>query len=679
MSRPLPAFLLLLLFALAVAGHAQPIVERLSRGVVAVPQADGSVFVSWRLLADDPENVAFNLYRTTGAGASADAGQFGSRPDPLTGEVKLNAAPLTAGTWFLDLRPALHRETAYAVRAVIDGTESAPSRAFNLPANAAPLPYVSVPIQTPESYTPNDASLGDLDGDGDYEIILKQEQSPRDNAHAGLTGQTLLQAYRIDGTLLWTINLGRNIREGAHYTHFMVIDLDGDGRAEVACKTADGTIDGAGKVIGDAKADWREPAGATVPTPDRTGSTTTTSGRVASLEGRILRGPEYFTIFDGRTGAALATTKYLPGRHPATDNPTPEQARELWGDSYANRSDRFLAGIAYLDGKLPTVVMCRGYYTRTVLAAWDWREGRLSSRWVFDSDKLGPPTRENPWRGQGNHQLSVADVDGDGRDEIVYGAMVVDDDGTGLYSTGWGHGDALHVGDLVPSNPGIEIFNIQESFGDQGMNLRDGRTGKPIFTVPSVRAATDGGDRGEGPGRGNAINIDPRFPGAECWAAGAGMDGLYTAAGEKFLERRPRGMPCNFAVWWDGDLLRELLDQNHIVKWNWETGAMDTLLIAHACTSNNGTKSTPAISADLWGDWREEVIWRTRDNTELRIYTSTIPTKHRIVTLMHDPQYRAAIAWQNTAYNQPPHPSFHLDAAAPLPAWPKVQFPAARK
>jgi len=661
--------------------HAARIMERLDRGVVAVHQPDGKVFVSWRLLASDPENTAFNVYRTTAPGPAREGrpSQFGPQRDQGPVTLKLNAQPLAGPTWLIDSTAALERESTYFIRAVVDGVEATPSATFILPAGAPPLPYHSIPIQTPEGYTPNDASLGDLDGDGRYEIILKQEQRPRDNSGAGFTGETLLQAYTLGGKKLWTINLGKNIREGAHYTMFMVMDFDGDGRAEVACKTADGTVDGTGKVIGDLAADWREPATASaVPSSDRTGSATTADGRlVARIEGRILRGPEYLTIFDGLTGAALATTKYLPGRHPETDSPTSDRLKEIWGDGYANRSDRFLAGVAYLDGELPSLIMCRGYYTRTVLAAWDWRGGKLTSRWVFDSDKIGPTNSTNPWRGQGNHNLSVADVDGDGRDEIIYGAMVVDDDGKGLYSTGWGHGDALHVGDFVPDNPGLEAGDIQERFDQQGLSLRDACTGKPIFTIPSVKADEDGGDKGEGPGRGNTFNIDPRFPGAESWAAGAGMDGLYDAHGHKFLEKRPRGFPVNFGIYWDGDLLTELLDGNRIVKWNWETGVLDPLLVAHASTSNNGTKSTPALSADLWGDWREEVIWRTRDNKELRIYTSTTPTKHRLYTLMHDSQYRLAIAWQNTAYNQPPHPSFYLDESAPLPLRPQIRFPGA--
>lgn len=657
MSRLLSFVLCLLALALPTTA-ARRIMEKLDRGVVAVHQPDGKVFVSWRLLGTEAPDTAFNLYRTTAAGDESGAVYGRNRPDRLEGTVKLNDTPLTGPTWFIDSTAHLERATSYFIRTMTDGVEGASSATFTLAAGAPPLPYHSIPLQTPAGYTPGDASVGDLDGDGRYEIVLKQEQSPRDNSQPGFTGDTLLQAYTLDGALLWTIHLGKNIREGAHYTQFMVYDLDGDGRAEIACKTADGTIDGTGKVIGDASADWREPESA---------------GPL--LVGHIRRGPEYLTIFDGRTGAALATTQYLPQRAPGTDNPTDEQLKATWGDAHANRSDRYLACVAYLDGVHPSLIMCRGYYTRTVLAAWDWRHGQLTSRWVFDTSAS---PENQPFAGQGNHNLSVADVDGDGRDEIIYGAMVVDDNGTGLYSTGWGHGDALHVGDLVPENPGLEVFDIQERFDKEGMSMRDARTGRPLFLIPAVKADEDGGDKGEGPGRGNAFNIDPRFPGAESWAAGAQMDGLYDAHGNVILARRPRGFPCNFGILWDGDLLHELLDQNRIMKWNWEEEKLEPLLVAHACTSNNGTKATPAISCDLWGDWREEVIWRTRDNHELRIYTTTIPTQHRLFTLMHDPQYRLSVAWQNVAYNQPPHPGFYLDESAPLPPPPVITTPDAQ-
>ena len=593
------------------AAHAQRQMEYLGRGVVAINQGEGRVFVSWRLLGTEPDDIAFNLYRAAGGVAA----------------VKLNKEPLAKATCFQDTDAKLDQPTAYFVRAVLAGKEQEPSAPFKFTAGAPARPYLSIPLKDGGG-TPNDASVGDLDGDGEYEIILKRENGARDNSQAGMTGDTAFEAYKLDGTFLWRINLGKNIRGGAHYTQFLVYDFDGDGRAELMCKTADGTVDGTGKIIGDANADWR-----------------TKEGRAA---GKILAGPEFITVFDGRTGAALATTNYIPGR----GNPA------AWGDDYGNRVDRFLAGVAYLDGKLPSAVFCRGYYTRTVLAAWDWRDGKLTQRWVFDSDD-GTPGNEK-YRGQGDHSLTVGDVDGDGKDDIIYGAMCVGSDGKGLYVTGLGHGDALHLSEMDPASPGLKVFNIHEKpKHPYGVSFREARTGKLIWGKP--------GGEGPGPdvGRGVAMDIDPRHPGYEMWASGPGLRGLWNVKGEQISDRKPRS--CNFAVWWDGDLLREILDRNVITKWNWESESETTLLTADGCTSNNGTKSTPCLSADLFGDWREEVIWRTTDNKELRIYTTTIPTEHRLYTLMHDPQYRLAIAWQNVGYNQPPHPGFFLGAGMKLP------------
>jgi rhamnogalacturonan endolyase len=408
-------------------------------------------------------------------------------------------------------------------------------------------------------------------------------------------------------------------------------------------------------VIGDANADHRTKGDTFVPSRDKTGSRTTPDGkRVASRSGYVLDGPEFLTVFDGLTGRALATTNYVPARGNVED----------WGDGYGNRVDRFLACVAYLDGVHPSVVMCRGYYTRTTLVAWDWRDGKLTQRWFFDSDKYGPADNTNPYRGQGNHNLSVADVDGDGRDEIIYGAMCLNSDGTPRYSTKLGHGDALHVSDLDPTRPGLEVLDIHENpKHPHGLEFRDASTGAMLWSKPG------GTDASPDVGRGLAADLDPRHPGAEIWAAGGPrIRGLYNAKGKKISDTNPRS--CNFAVWWDGDLLRELLNGNRISKWNWEKETDDVIFTAEDCMSNNGTKSTPALSADILGDWREEVILRTTDNKELRIFSTPIPTEHRLYTLMHDPQYRLAIAWQNVAYNQPPHPSFFLGAGmkpAPRP------------
>ncbi|MFT3737798.1 MAG: rhamnogalacturonan lyase [Breznakibacter sp.] len=605
--------LTIFIVAATVCGQAQRQMEYLSRGLVAVPAGSDSVLVGWRLLATDDTHVAFNLYRS----------QNGLE------RVKLNNHPLASATSFLDTGLDTVSVYTYTVCAVAGGTD-AELASTSLCLKDSGKPYWEIPLRTPDKYTPGDCSVGDLNGDGDYEIVVHMTGQGHDNGHNGFTDPPIFHAYKLDGTLLWSINLGKNIREGAHYTQFLVYDFDGDGRAEVVMKTSDGTIDGKGHVIGDATADHR------------------------NSQGHISKGAEYLTVFDGLTGQALQTVAFRPQRHPLGDNPSSLDMKKVWGDDHYNRSERYLACVAYLDGVHPSLVMCRGYYTRVTISAFDWRNGMLASRWDFDSDMPG----NESYRGQGNHNLSVGDVDGDGCDEIIYGSAVIDHDGKGLYSTRLGHADAMHFSDLDPDRPGLEVFNIQERFDDAGLNFRDARSGEILWKVASVKAAEDGGDKGEGPGRGASFNIDPRFKGNECWAFGAGVSGMWDCKGNKVCDKTPRS--CNFAVWWDGDLLRELLDRNTVYKWNWETESLDPIMVAQGCWSNNGTKSTPALSADLFGDWREEIVLRTTDNKALRIYSTTIPTSHRFVTLMHDPIYRLGVAWQNVAYNQPPHVSYYI-------------------
>lgn len=641
--RKISVIVVFVLLAAAVPG-AQKLrqMEKLSRGVVAINQGEGKVFISWRMFGTDSDKIAFNLYRETDGKA-----------------VRLNDKPIADVTFFVDDKADLKKTNSYFVRTTAaGGKEQETSAKFTLAANSEARQYLSVPLQTPSGYTPNDASVADLDGDGEYEIVLHQVGRGRDNSQAGFTTEPILQAYKLDGRLLWTINLGKNIREGAHYTQFIVYDLDGDGKAEIACKTADGTIDGKGKVIGDAKADWRAPEGTFVEVDNPEGG-----GRKQNISGKILSGPEYLTVFDGMTGGEVFTTDFIPPRHPTKLNPTGNELNEIWGDGYGNRADRFLAAVAYLDGEHPSLIMSRGYYTRTVIAAWDFRNKKLTKRWVFDSDS----SEENrKFRGQGNHNLSIGDIDGDGKDEIIFGAMAVDDNGKGLYSTGFGHGDALHLSDLDPDRPGLEVFDIQERFDDAGAHFRDARTGEILWKKPSIKAGEDG----EGPGRGLSLDIDPRYRGFESWVFGAGVTGLFNAKGEKISDKTPRS--CNFGVFWDGDLLSELLDRNTISKWNWKNETTDVIFTAEGVMSNNGTKATPALSADIFGDWREEVIWRSNDNRELRIYTTTIPTKYRFYTFMHDPQYRESIAWQNVAYNQPPHTSFFIGEGMKQPPKPLI-------
>jgi rhamnogalacturonan endolyase len=611
-------FLLYLVIILPVSMQAQRQMEYLNRGIVAMPDGKGHAFVSWRMLATDADNIAFNLYRSAN---NAKA-------------IRLNSKPITAVTSWLDEKADSTQTYTYQVAAIVNGKEIKDARTYTLKA-AAPA-YISIPLKTPAGYAPNDASVGDLDGDGTYEIILHQTGKGKDNSQNGITDPPIFQAYTLEGKLLWEINLGRNIREGAHYTQFMVYDLDGDGRAEIAMKTADGTIDGQGKVIGDSTKNY------------------------VNANGRILEGPEMLTIFDGRTGAALYTTDYVPLRGRI----------DGWGgtggngrnDSYGNRVDRFLACVAYLDGVHPSLVMCRGYYGRSVLAAWDWKDNKLTQRWVFDTEK-----GYTEYAGQGNHNLTVTDVDGDGKDEIIYGQMTVDDDGKGMYTTGIGHADALHVTDLDPDRPGKEVFSTQERFDDAGANFRDAKTGEVIWKKASVKSGEDG----EGPGRACALDIDPRYKGYECWVAGAGITGLFDCKGNKIAEKTP---PCNMGIYWDGDVLSEILNATTVGKWDYTNSTVTKLLDArdYNCQHNNGTKSNPCLSADILGDWREEVIYRTRDNQELRIFSTTIPTTYKFYTLMQDPQYRLSIVWQNVAYNQPPHPGFYLGEGMSAPPHPAI-------
>lgn len=599
--------------------------EFLTRGLHAVPGGKGKVLVSWRLLGTEDTSVYFNLYRSEGK------------------KVSVRKTMITESTNYSD-KIDTTKTYIYTVKAVIKGKEEKQGETIAFSPDTKK--YLSIPLQTPAGYSANDASVGDMDGDGVYEIVVHMTGKARDNSQAGLTDPPVFQCYKLTGKLLWQINLGKNIREGAHYTQFMVYDFDSDGKAEIAMKTADGTIDGKGNVIGDSTKDFR------------------------NQRGHILSGTEYLTMFDGLTGEAVSTVNYIPARHPSSLTPADYELKSIWGDGNGNRSDRYLACVAYLDGVHPSLVMCRGYYTRSVLAAFDYKNKKLVSRWVFDSNDEG----NKAYAGQGNHNLTVTDVDGDGKDEIVYGQMTVDDNGKGLYTTGIGHADAMHVSDLDPSIPGLEVFSIQERFGDAGANFRNAATGEVIWKKASVKA----GDDGEGPGRGLALDIDPRYDGYECWVAGAGISGLFDCKGNKIAERTPA---CNMGIYWDGDALREILNGVNISKWDYDSSRAVKLFDARdeGCASNNGTKSNPCLSADILGDWREELICRTADNKELRIYSTSIPTSLKLYTLMHNPQYRLSIAWQNVAYNQPPHVSYYLGHGMKLPAKPNIQIVKAKK
>lgn len=602
--------------------------ERLGRGLTCVREGDWTV-ISWRLLKGEEKDVAFNVYQNNKL---------------------LTKKPLKDAT-FLKTK-SKKGDAIYEVRKVVNGKETGDKDAvfFNMPASAKKN-YISVPLNVPKGgttpdgrqyrYSANDASVGDVDGDGEYEIILKWDPSnAHDNSHDGYTGNVLIDCYKIPSSFdkktnsfLWRIDLGRNIRAGAHYTQFMVYDLDGDGSAEVVMKTADGTVDGKGNVIGDKNANYvsngiiqKSIEGKAKPQPTR-------------VLGRILSGPEYLTVFSGKTGEALKTVDYLPGRGVTND----------WGDTYGNRSERYLACVAYLDGIHPSVVMCRGYYTQSYLAAWNWDGKDLKLQWMFDSNRIDSelPRGSKRYSGQGNHNLRVGDVDGDGKDEITYGSMCVDHDGSPLYSTGFGHGDAMHQYAFFPGNNALQIWDVHENKRD-GSDFRDAKTGKVLFQIHS----------GDDVGRGMAADIDPTNYGLEMWSAS--QKGYYDVKGK--LHVTNQWIPQNSAVWWDGDLLRELLDKESVLKFDWTSGKCKKMVDfkADGCAFNNGTKQNPCLSADIFGDWREEVIVRTQDSRELRIYTTTEPTKFRFPSFMEDIPYRLSVATENVAYNQPPEPGFYF-------------------
>ena len=605
-------------FFIAIAAISQPAYapdiqkEQLNRGLICFRDGD-SLIVSWRLLENE-ESTSFNIYKN----------------DNL-----LNCEELKHSTFF---KTSIPKDNATIKVVAVENNKERKKKSASYTITPNIKSYIPIPLSKPENgttpdgnvytYSANDASVGDVDGDGEYEIILKWEPSnSHDNSHEGYTGNVLIDCYKLTGKLLWRIDLGKNIRSGAHYTQFLVFDFNGDGRAELITKTADGTIDGKGKVIGNPNANWVSNGTINLYIQGKSNK------QNRHIIGRILDGPEFLTVFDGATGKALKTVNYQPPRGNPSD----------WGDSYGNRCDRFLAAVAYLDGKHPSAIMCRGYYTRSCLAAYDWNGKDLKLRWLFDSQNT--PS----YSGQGNHNLRVADIDSDGCDEIVYGAMVVNNDGKGLYSTAMGHGDAIHMFPFYPDSTQLQVWSVFENKRD-GSTLRDARSGRTIFQIKSRNDV----------GRGMAADIDPTCYGAEMWSAS--QRGFFDVTGQHHCPTK--AIPQNSAVWWDGDLLRELLDRNAIMKWDWKTQNVVTIKNLHAegCSFNNGSKQNPCLSADILGDWREEIIVRNHESTELRIYSTTIPTKHRFPTFMLDIPYRASVAAENVGYNQPPELGFYLGA-----------------
>lgn len=622
--------------------------EYLKRGAFGA-YVNGGVYLSWRLLGNEPMDTKFNVYRD---------GKL------ITEEGGINRTNYTDDTG--------SQFSKYQISAVnSDGQEQSLSDYVPIlqgridngyDGKKVPYAYFDIPIQAPPTdglckyYDANDASVGDLDGDGEYEVILKWDpDNSKDNSGTGITGNVYIDAYKMSGKRLWRINLGRNIRAGAHYTQFMVYDFDSDGKAEIAVKTAPGSTDSKGTYVtavgntetirkADNNADYID------------------KGTVKKGYGHILSGPEYLTVFDS-DGIAKQTIDYKPGRGNVS----------AWGDPYANRADRMLAGVAYLDGINPYIVMCRGYYTRVAIAAYRWDGTNLEEKYYYDTGS----NKSDPVYGQGNHQISVADLNNDGLDEIIYGsaALKVENGNlVALHGMGYGHGDALHVSDF-DNDGNQEIFGVLEE-GQHGTNLREGDG------VTDKWRDTAEGDTG----RGLMAVVSEKYK-AIGWSSQYG-DKAFLAPPK---DGKPQTVPMapdksvtpNFAIYWDGDLLREFADGDKIDKWydndNSEGGYIKrhwTISAQNPIASNNYTKKNPCLQADLFGDWREEYVLRLADNSALRVFTSLEPTEHKFTTFMHDSQYRCAVAWQNTGYNQPPHQSYYIGPDMELPAQPNIDIVA---
>ena len=590
--------------------------EYLNRGGYAIKLAKG-VYISWRLLGNEPISQKFDVYKN--------------------GNIILKNFD---GTNYIDKKGTLNDKYAVVV------SENSVTDSDTI--NVLNQNYIDIKVDKPkDGVTPDgekyeykiyEVSVGDVDGDGVYEyFVLWSPDNLKDNSFSGYTGIVYIDCYKSDGEKLWRIDLGENIRAGAHYMPFIVYDFDGDGKAELAIRTAPGSKDSQGEYVSKVGAiiDNRSLYWIDTFTRDKYTDKSDLRETKEPFTGKILNGPDWITMFDGKTGKALQTVNFYPQRGRTL----------LWGDRVANRSERFLAGVAYLDGQHPSLVMSRGYYERAAMAAYDWDGKNFSMRWKrFDI------RGKNNLYGNGNHQLSVCDADNDGKDEIVFGSTVVDDDGKILNSTNHGHGDALHVSDF--DNDGWqEIFQVHEKepyIYKYGVEIRKANNAKIITNIPAE----------EDVGRGVIANLDDSLDTSIffSWA----NENIYAVNGEKV----GHDIPVNpaFVIWWDGDLSRELVYKTQIGKYH--TKGNNYVIIEDFKDVLSMEKDAPLFQADLFGDWREEICYPTSDNSAIRIFLTKEHTKYKIPTLMHDTQYRAAVAWQNVAYNQPPHPKFYIGKKA---------------
>ena len=564
--------------------------EKLNRGVIAIADENNkNVYVSWRLLQTDPADITFDVYRGSG-----------------NRSVKLNSKPISTTTDFLYRNAAIKGDESYWVVPLLKGKKGEASErvtAISRPSPEKP-PYVSIPLQAGVVPGRRRLGIGDLNGDGQFDFVLIQPDISKDPGFRPDSSQVTykIEAYLHDGTFLWRNDLGDGIEPGVWYSPFIVYDFDGDGKAEIAVKTA--------------------PTG------------------IRDADGCVYKGEEWISIWEGMTGKEIAKADW------------PSRINRL-GDY--NRQNRNQLGVAYLDGKTPCLIVARGTYKAMFVDAYQFTDGELTRLWHWDGDEENPVVRS-----QGAHTMLVADVDDDGRDEIILGSAVLDDNGTLLWSAGLGHPDRIFVTDIDPSRPGMEIFLAVEALHDKdglGICLRDAKTGTLIWKIghPTVHVGT-----------GMVADVDPTRQGLECFAAedpkghrAMGITGnnnryLFDAKGNLYGtgEDVP---PTGDWVWWDADKLREYIRPEgrgkgfSVAKYHYKDE--DEII-------QTGFEGNVVLAADLYGDWREEVV--TALPGELRIYSTTIPAKDRRISLLQDNSYRKTITTHTMGYQQPAVPSYYL-------------------